>query len=965
MSGASARIKQRRELFEILRNRFDEEELRTLCFGLSIDYDDLPSEGRSAKARELIAYMERHDRLDRLVQVLGEIRPDLEKTLELARPHVADLPLEPLFAHRFPSQLDWAGRAQELDHLTSFWKDLPYRVMAIVGLGGIGKSALVRRWYDEFTLRNIRPDGFFWWSFYTQPDVDAFLTRALAYLTGGRYQRLLAPSIEAMVEDLISLSAEGRFLFVLDGLEIMQQTPPEEYRPAQIKDRNLHNLLTRWADPKVHDGRCLITSRFTLPDLGSRTLALAKRPLSLEESCSLLRKRGVTGSDDDLAWLTTPYSGHPDSLSRLADFLIHNHKGNSQDPLVQAIFGPINGALACTSLEAVADWGDSLNTTTLNVVDWLGFKDKEDISTVVVTSSAAEWIRIGHLVDAAKAIKLYQERFQRQEREALLYDALRTIARIGDVQSDISSPFLFPITRIVTHWRDLIDAALEALRGEVKLKFRFVSDQAAFGETTDLALQVTNVGDETAEELNLFVVDTSTYLVVQAGPNQKYLSSGQSLIWEFSLRFAENRPTDVVIDANYRQRGAEETQVAEFADVITLQDPRRFQFVPFPRHSNPYNPGPPVKTDDMLYGRESLVGKIIDESRGLHQDNIIVLYGQRRTGKTSLLYALQRHLAGDAVYLPVFFDVQGCTTSLSLFWGLAMAIADACRGAGLDVIEPRKADFEADAQAQFEHGFLRPLADRLVHREGRRLILMLDEFESLEEYVKTLGTGIFPFFRHLMQHQPGLSFIFCGSHQLHELTRDYWSIFFNAARPIHVSFLDEAPTRALITEPVAGHFSYDELALRRLWALTRGHAYFTQYLCYEMVKLMSEREKGYATVQDVNDALDHFIKQGNDHLDYVWQRSSEAEQAALLALLDVRQAVGERAATCDHVARRVTQVHPPATEDIGTALEQLAKQELLWEDTGRVGFTMELVAQWLKVKHSWHDLTGQFTWPGV
>ena len=403
----------------------------------------------------------------------------------------------------------------------------------------------------------------------------------------------------------------------------------------------------------------------------------------------------------------------------------------------------------------------------------------------------------------------------------------------------------------------------------------------------------------------------------------------------------------------------------KLSDLITRpQDPRRSQFVPFPRYGNPYNPGPPVKKDDMFYGRESSVDEIIAELRGLHQDNIIVLYGQRRTGKTSLLYALRRRLTRDAVYLPVFFDAQGRSTPLSLFWGLAIAISDTCQTAGLDVAKPHQADFERDAYAQFENGFLHPLTSRL---NGRRLMLMLDEFESLEESVRTLGDNIFPFFRHLMQHQEALSFIFCGSHQLHELTRDYWSIFFNAARPIHVSFLDEDSTRALITEPVEGHFSYDELALRRLWALTHGHPYFVQYLCYEMVNLINdERKKGYVTVQDVNETLERFIKLGNDHMvDYVWSKSSEAQRAALLALLDVRQPVGERVASRRRVAQRAAQVHPTEADDIGPALEQLIERELLWGDEHRIGFTMELVAEWLQTKRSWYDLTGQLTWPGI
>jgi hypothetical protein len=64
-------------LYRLLVAHFDEGELRTLCFRLNVDYDDLPTSGRANKARELIALLERHDRIPELLKVGRELRPDL------------------------------------------------------------------------------------------------------------------------------------------------------------------------------------------------------------------------------------------------------------------------------------------------------------------------------------------------------------------------------------------------------------------------------------------------------------------------------------------------------------------------------------------------------------------------------------------------------------------------------------------------------------------------------------------------------------------------------------------------------------------------------------------------------------------------------------------------------------------------------------------------------------------------
>ena len=65
------------ELHQILVERFNEGELRTLCFHLGVDYDSLPGEGKADKARELVAYLERRNRIPELVRAGKQLRPDV------------------------------------------------------------------------------------------------------------------------------------------------------------------------------------------------------------------------------------------------------------------------------------------------------------------------------------------------------------------------------------------------------------------------------------------------------------------------------------------------------------------------------------------------------------------------------------------------------------------------------------------------------------------------------------------------------------------------------------------------------------------------------------------------------------------------------------------------------------------------------------------------------------------------
>jgi len=59
---------------DTLTQRFDEGELRTLCFDLDVDYDCLPGAGKANKARELVEYFERRGELYQLIRRVRMLR---------------------------------------------------------------------------------------------------------------------------------------------------------------------------------------------------------------------------------------------------------------------------------------------------------------------------------------------------------------------------------------------------------------------------------------------------------------------------------------------------------------------------------------------------------------------------------------------------------------------------------------------------------------------------------------------------------------------------------------------------------------------------------------------------------------------------------------------------------------------------------------------------------------------------
>lgn len=64
------------QLRQALNKYFSDEELHDLCFDMRVEYDDLPGEGRSSKARELLAHLDRQGRIPELISKCPKLSPD-------------------------------------------------------------------------------------------------------------------------------------------------------------------------------------------------------------------------------------------------------------------------------------------------------------------------------------------------------------------------------------------------------------------------------------------------------------------------------------------------------------------------------------------------------------------------------------------------------------------------------------------------------------------------------------------------------------------------------------------------------------------------------------------------------------------------------------------------------------------------------------------------------------------------
>lgn len=75
LAAAGSDHERQQHLFQVLADSFNNGELRDLCFELGIEYDDLMGETRRDKARELVAFARRRDRLIEFERAVLRARP--------------------------------------------------------------------------------------------------------------------------------------------------------------------------------------------------------------------------------------------------------------------------------------------------------------------------------------------------------------------------------------------------------------------------------------------------------------------------------------------------------------------------------------------------------------------------------------------------------------------------------------------------------------------------------------------------------------------------------------------------------------------------------------------------------------------------------------------------------------------------------------------------------------------------
>ena len=437
------------------------------------------------------------------------------------------------------------------------------------------------------------------------------------------------------------------------------------------------------------------------------------------------------------------------------------------------------------------------------------------------------------------------------------------------------------VRAITDRWLGLINAGIEELRGRAQLVMTLKTKQLVPEDETVVALEIANVGRAPAEIISVGLEASPAYRILSPPQLIPYLSSGGKRQVQLAIEPRVQERFRVIFNIKFDDRNTLGKKLA-FADMVHLLPP----VIDFKPIINPHSPGTPLRRNsEVFFGREGLFSFIRENAGRVSQKNVLILVGQRRTGKTSALLHLGRHIPDNL--FSVYIDCQslGIVPGMpALLHDLAWVISDAFAAKDIELEVPDIPQWQSDPGGLFQRKFLPTV--RALLPEDTTILLIFDEFEVFENLVNDniLPPTIFTYLRHLMQHAPGISFIFAGTHRLEEMGTDYWSVLFNIALYRQVGFLNDSAATHLIRDPASPHIVYDDLAVDKILRVTDGHPYFLQLVCYTLINRVNAHQTGYVTISDVNASLDEMLRLGEVHFAYIWQRSNYTEKALLAAV---------------------------------------------------------------------------------
>ncbi|GAK57061.1 cold-shock protein, DNA-binding [Candidatus Vecturithrix granuli] len=485
-----------------------------------------------------------------------------------------------------------------------------------------------------------------------------------------------------------------------------------------------------------------------------------------------------------------------------------------------------------------------------------------------------------------------QVTFEEQERLCIQINN-RCQELLKEIEINTTKLSLEELYPVIQNFQKKITAKLEDLYESSipQLSLRLAVESYTPGNDRLIEVQTVvenRIGCSPAESLELIVQEDENLFQLSNTEIKldRSLRGGDHAILKVPVQVTEqavsSQTFSLPVYAQYRTRSGEVTQTSVRNFSIRLYAEEEFEEIENPYAG--YAQGGEVQDPKMFYGRDELIENVSNVIlKSFTQSKSIVIFGQKRAGKSSILYHLKRKLqtCKDIVIIDVgnigsILDQDSSTPFVYLIlWGilnkLKYAIEDKTDEgfSPLNLIFPKEKEFckHPGPLLLFKEIFdqYKRKISKLHEWRNVRLVLLIDEFAYIHEYIVNgyIPETFMKNWKALLQENY-FSVVLVGQDVMAKF-KDRFPNEFGTTQDERVSYLRREDAIKLIDEPIRiggrqGESRYREQAITRILDLTAGSPYYIQIICNRLVEYMNRKKAKFITDADVEQVKNELIQ---------------------------------------------------------------------------------------------------------
>lgn len=458
-------------------------------------------------------------------------------------------------------------------------------------------------------------------------------------------------------------------------------------------------------------------------------------------------------------------------------------------------------------------------------------------------------------------------------------------ASISKYPTKLSYESLLPL---LIQYAELLDESWQGivLTSKPKVSIELQGESVLIDKNNHVSFQVALANDKDSSPIScvtMSIQDTESVKYIKSDSNQHtdLIRGGDNpVIFHMDAKVSETavqeKTVTVIISCSYENSNNIKETINSSLALRFYSENEYKDFV------NPYNAGDAVTNPKMFFGRETDIENYVNVMMSSPSKQLI-FYGQKRSGKSSVLYWLQNKLTEKGAFCARFSmgdlvaDLREVTFYYQILYQIKEDLGDLEENIPYFEIPNSVVEFESENPTNpmltFKK-YMKSFKQACRNTEGwenKLIVIMIDEFTYIYSYIKQgrIDDSIMKQWKSIIQDPKStFSAVLVGQDVVPYFENEpYAKNAFQIIDKKRLTYLKRKDALSLIIEPIRDenrNSRYASGATELILNYTACNPYYIQMLCGSLVDYMHEKKAIIATTHDVSVVAERLVQTMRD-----------------------------------------------------------------------------------------------------